>query len=97
MAIQTKKQKQQKQFGLLVVVAMLGVAMFLVWRFGKEGLLSPAGIGAADTVRSEMLRRQADIALPKNLFQDRVLQQFTPYNPAEAPENPGRENPFAPI
>lgn len=76
------------------------IAAVLIWGLGSGGE-APADVsdefisGAIISEAANAIIR--DIFIPHDFFTDKLLKQFSSYEPIAAPTEKGRDNPFAPI
>ena len=94
-----QRKKRQRQFlAALSLIIFLTVAVFFLGnrdtRTPAEGdLLIEIPESTAQAVRVLI----GDISIPRDFFEDGILEQFSSYEPVAIPEIKGRTNPFAPL
>ena len=92
MPMPTSKKQYIKFAGAVVGVF---IVLFLVVTIVSAFLVDESEI-ANDQATQAAQDIIQEVEIPLEFLQNGPLQEFTPYEPLEAPENAGRPNPFSP-
>jgi flagellar basal body-associated protein FliL len=93
----TQKQRQKDRQLIVVIVIVLAVAGAILFLRSQETPTGGAGLTGSQAARASVQRIRQQVSIPQVFFTDKILEAFTPYDPAKAPQEHGRENPFAPL
>jgi hypothetical protein len=90
----TKQKKRQRQLLILLVVVVLGGGLIVLI---SQGIIFGESSDSAVDIEAAAQRSRQEISIPERFFTEKVLEEFTPYEPIKPPAEPGRENPFTPF
>lgn len=99
MATITQQRKKQQRMLLALGFVVFLIAAVLFWGLSGRGnkLESLPQDDIISNIENEAAKAiMRDISIPRDFFNNKILQQFSSYKPISAPAQSGRDNPFAP-